>query len=397
MKQKFLPAILSVLIILSISIILNPPSCHAAATFESGDTISITAKLLDDIYVAGGEIGIQGVVNGDIIGAGGSIVIEKDVLNDINIAGGKIVINGNVSDDVRIAGGNIEINGKVGDDLIVAGGKVIIGPNAIIKGNVHVGAGELVVKGKVNGKIDGKVGSLYIQGQIDKDVEISIDQNLKISDQGFIRGNLNYSSWKPIGIPKERIGGELIYSKIFSEKNPQQHMRNQAQKGIFVILAFLILGAVLIKLAPKYSKNVIEAYKQYFWKNLLVGIIWLIFAPILAFFLCITIIGIPLAIITFAIYVIMIITAYTLAAFWIGNIIYKPKKLTTWNKLGQLLLGLITISLLWWIPVVGWLIVPILFISSTGALINVIRGKVPKSKIAKKKLAKKTRKRKTRG
>jgi hypothetical protein len=381
MKRKLLIAFLALATLFTLSV----APINAAAIFESGDTVSLTAKLLDDIYVAGGEISIQGVVNGDMIGAGGSMIIEKDVLNDINAAGGNIIINGNVSDDVRLAGGNIEVNGRVGDDLIVAGGKVVIGPNAIIRGNVHVGAGELIVKGRVNGRIDGKVGSLDIQGRVDKDVEVSIEQNLKISDQGFIRGNLNYSSWKPIGVPKERIGGELVYSKIFSEKNPQQYMRNQVQKRIFIVLAFLILGIVLMKLAPKYSKNVVETYKPYFWKNLLVGIIWLILAPIVTTILLVTVIGIPLAIVILATYLIIAIAAYTLAALWIGSIIYKPKRSTAWNKLGQLLLGLIGISLLCYVPAVGWLIILILFVTGTGAMLNVARERVPKKKLAKKK------------
>ncbi|MCK5346611.1 MAG: hypothetical protein KAR20_24545, partial [Candidatus Heimdallarchaeota archaeon] len=240
----------------------------------------------------------------------------------------------------------------------------------------------------VRGKIMGNVGLIKIEGRVDKDVEVTIDQELEFIGEGFIRGNLNYSAWKPLGIPKERIGGELIYSKIVTKENSQKHMRDKAQGTIFTIFAFLILGAVIIKLTPKYHENVINSCRKYFWKNLLAGIIWLILAPAIGVLLCITIIGIPLAIVVFALYAIIIVVAYSLSALWIGTGIYKPKRLTPWTKFGQLLLGLAIISLIWWIPMAGWLIVFVLLTSSIGAMINVVRGG---------KMVKKTRKRKTHG
>jgi cytoskeletal protein CcmA (bactofilin family) len=378
MKRLFSFLLLS-LITFSSFLALSPAA--NAAIFDSDDILKITQKLPDDLYAAGRVIGIEQTVNGDVLAAGAVIEIDGSVLGDVMLAGANIVLNGNVSDDARIAGHNIEIHGKVQGDLLVGGGRVLISDSSTIFGDVHVGAGELIIQGRVKGKVVGGVGSISIEGKVEKDVELTVDQDIDIHKQGFINGNLNYASWKPLGIPKERIGGELIYSKIQGEKETPDKVMHVVQGLIFMILSFLILGTVVVKLAPKYSLNVTKTLQTRFWVNLLTGIVWAIVVPIVAVLLCITFIGLPLGLVLFATYGIVAVSAYVLAGYWIGVKIYKSKESTFWITTGQLVIGLVIISLLWNVPLVGWIIALVIFLASIGAMINTARGeKTPKKK-----------------
>lgn len=391
MKKLFLSLAIGLLAVIAI-----PVPETQGATFQSGDSLLLTTRLADDLYATARTLAVKGKISGDVVAAAASFETADSITGDLIVAANNISITGTVGDDVRAAGSNIDIAGDIGDDLIVMGGRVVIGENSYIGGDIHATVGELIVKGFVKGNIQGRVGSLTIEGKVEKNVEIMVDKNLVITGQGFVKGDVNYSSWKPLGIAKERIGGELIFSKGLSEKTMKEMVKEKAQSSVFVIVALFVLGFVTMKFAPKLSTKTLTTCRVNFWKNLVIGILWIVLIPVLSVLLMITVIGIPLALLLLALYAIIILFALPTSAMLIGSTLFRPFEPKPWECLGQLLIGLIILCLLWNIPVIGWITVTLFIISSSGAVLLSLRNsegkreqKKPASDTGKKKTAKK--------
>ncbi len=369
MKKLFLSLAIGLLAVIAI-----PVPQIQGATFQSGDSLLLTTRLADDLYATARTLGIKGKISGDVVAAAVSFETADSITGDLIVAANNISITGTVGDDVRAAGSNIDIVGDIGDDLIVMGGRVVIGENSYIGGDIHATVGELIVKGFVKGNIRGRVGTLTIEGKVEKNVEVMVDTSLDIIGQGFVKGDVNYSSWKPLGIAKERIGGELIFSKGLNEKTVKEMVKEKAQSSVFIILALFVLGFFITKFAPKLNARTLTACRANFWKNLVIGIFWTVLIPALSVLLMITIIGIPLALLLLALYAMIMLFALPTSALLIGSTMFRPFEAKPWERLAQLLIGLVVLCLLWNIPVIGWITVTLLILSSSGAVLLSLRN-----------------------
>lgn len=340
--------ILFISILSAIAFLGTPQSL--AATFQSGEVVTVSNANQDDAYIAAGEILIEGLTAGDVYVVGGQIEIKNDIQGDLVAAAGKIKVNGNVYDDVRVVGGEIEINQTVQDDLIVTGGRVVIGPKAQIKGDVIVTAGDVYISGAVDGEVRGWVGSITIAGTVEKQVTIMADEKITILPDASIGGNFIYSAWGEEVIPKENVKGEIIYSKIGTGSETRRNsIGQQIQSNIFFILGFVLLGFVLLKSVPAYINKVVGNIKERFFFNFLTGIGWIVLLPIASVLLLISGIGFPLTVVLVSLYIISLVIAWIVAAKWVGSWITRQTE-GFWGQLGQVMVGMITLSIVMLIP-----------------------------------------------
>ncbi len=55
---------------------------------ETGDSITRTGRVSEDLYAAGAQVTIAAEVDGDVIVAGGRVVVDQRVTGDVMAAGG---------------------------------------------------------------------------------------------------------------------------------------------------------------------------------------------------------------------------------------------------------------------------------------------------------------------
>jgi len=342
--------ILKGLIVSLLAILLMTFTAVSVLAFNvrSGDIITVASEeVIDgDLYVSGGTIIIDGTINGDLIAAGKIIRVNGPVNGSIIAIGGTVNINGEVTHAVRIIGETLNISGTIGRDLLVAGDDVSLASTAEIGSDLLLGAGTALIDGLIKGNINSGVESLTIAStaSIQGKLTYISENEANIQSGAQIRGpiahklpdvkeRLAVGTHRLPGV-KERLTPAGLWGKVIG------------------FLMTLVLGIIIILLAPRRVKAVTESIRTRPWASLGWGAIILIFTPIAALIVCITIIGLPLGLITLVLYSIAICLTQLFAGLLIGQLIIGSSRgvETKAALVGALALGLAILSLLKLIP-----------------------------------------------
>lgn len=355
-------------------VLLVPINVYAATT-QSGQSVYIGKDevVSDNLYTAGNIVTIDGNVKGDVICAGMTININGKIEGDVICAGQNININGEVTGSVRTAGSVININNKVGKSVNAAGGFVNFGSNTNVTQDVIMGAGNSEVRGRINGDLIAAGGNLIIDNEIGGDVKLWLDRNVKngkqpfttnsapltITDKTKINGYLTYTSPETASIAQ----GATIKGEVKHNLPKQRGADKKALVAMYGwisligLFAMLVVGLVLVSLWREEIKNITEINKwqEKLGRSLGWGLVVLFLTPFLIIVLLITMIGIPLALILGALWLIALYISKILAAIVIGRAITEK----WWNKKNDslviaMILGVFVLWLFCFLPVLGF-------------------------------------------
>jgi cytoskeletal protein CcmA (bactofilin family) len=321
---------------------------------RSGNIVTVSSvEVIDgDLYVAGGTIIIDSTINGDLIAAGRTIMINGTVNGNIIAAGETVNINGKVTHAVRVMGKTLNISGTIGRDLLVAGGEFSMDSTSEIGGDLLLGAGTARIDGLVKGDINSGV------------------KSLTIASTASIQGKLNYISRNEANIQS----GAQIKGTI-NHKLPEVKEKQVAGIGLWwIVIGFLmtlVLGIIIVLLAPIRVKAVTESIRTHPWASLGWGAVILVAIPIFALIVCITIIGLPLGLIALVFYAITIYVTQIFVGLFIGQLIISTfRKVETRAALiGAMVLGLAILRLLRLIPFAGFFFGLVTVLFGLGAIL----------------------------
>jgi cytoskeletal protein CcmA (bactofilin family) len=331
-RDLFLVFLVLLLLFLNTSMVLAFETRRGTMVKVSGTEI-----IEGDLFIAGDTIIIEGTINGDLIAAGRTIMMNGMVNGSIIAAAETITIGGQTTRAVRIVGNTVIVNGKIGKYLLLAGRDFKMDSSAEVGGDVLFGAG-----------------SAYLDGLIKGDVR-SGHEWLTVSSTATIQGKLVYTSRREANIESgARITGTL------SRLVPQEKEFKYGFNIWWLIISFfmsLLVGIVLILLAPERVKKVTDSIRRRPWASLGWGTVLLIVTPIAALIVCVTIIGIPLGLISLILYAITIYITQIIVGLFIGKwIIGNFGQVKTKAALiGALALGLAIFRLLRLIPYLGFI------------------------------------------
>ncbi|MBX9809542.1 FapA family protein [Candidatus Gracilibacteria bacterium] len=305
--------------------LLFPHTVGAYTVIEGNENIRIEKPINDNIYVAGGNIDTQSEITGDGFFAGGNIKVGGKISNSVYIAGGDIETSGIIGDDLFVAGGSIRVKNTTEGDIRITGGKVSIENSA--SGDINLAAGDMSIskgvviggdlamaggKGIMNGHVQGKanilIGEIDFDGKIDGDVYIDIYDNskIRIGPNAQILGKLTYKSKQ--AIPElEKIstqGAVYLGGSSFSDHEEyDEHIYGiVAWSLVYKFLFLLIVGSIILGLFGKNLGQIATTLKSHIGKSFIFGILYFILTPIIAILFFITVIGIPVGILTVALY-----------------------------------------------------------------------------------------------
>ncbi|MDQ7814663.1 MAG: hypothetical protein RDU25_02590 [Patescibacteria group bacterium] len=366
----------------------------SAATMISGDMLSMgqDEAVPGDLYASAGNLVAAGQVGGDLLIAGGNVVSSGDVEQDIMAVGGTVDINGMVGDDVRVAGGKVNIGAEVAGDLVAVGGMVQLLPGATIKGDVYVAGGAVVLYGAVEGNVYVRSGSAILGGSIAGNTDVVGEEEVKIQRGADLRGSVKLQGLKQ---PVVEDGAVLAqdYEFTLSETRPVKMAKPDgaalaafaggvAAFGLIKFLALLAAALVLGYAFKQFSrKHVIETYQR-FAPNLGWGFVALIMVPIVAGFLVITLVGSVIGLALLAAYGLLITLAKVMTALFIGALVWRlfSKKMPNDINWKVILVGCLVYQVLCLIPVIGWVLSFIAFLSVFGNLFMASKEAVLKTK-----------------
>lgn len=328
---------------------------------DKGDVIN------DDLIVAGGDIVINGIINGDLIAAGGNIRVLGDVMGDIIIAGGDVDIRGDVGDDAILVSGNIDISGGIGDNLLGASGTFVMGDESSVGRDAFLSAGIVDIGGDVFGNLDVRGSDVVIGGSVFGNVSVESDEAPWMRSGANVGGDVNYVSENDIIIEE----GASVAGTV-SKTVPVVREVSAVERfggGLAGFLAIFIVGILLVKMLPVYAKNVSNTLKKSLFISGMWGIVGLIVAPVVAIFLMISVIGLPLGLILFTGYFIGIYIAKVYMSVFLGEYLLSMTGSQSKSLVLMLFIGLLVFEMIGLVPGVGGFVGLLVVIFGFGAIL----------------------------
>jgi len=367
-------------IILLLSLLLVFTSSPVLAfDVREGDSVTIASGEVvnDDLYFAGGDIVIDGIVNGDVFAVGRSITINGKVNGSVSFGGQTATINGEITSSLRFGGQSIIVNGRIGRDLVVGSSQLLVSSTGQISGDLVFGTSSAEVIGSIGDSISGASSEVTLASNIGGDINLTVDR-LTITSGADIQGNIEYTSPNEASIQSGAvIRGDVSH---LIPKRPDE--ANGIMAGIvgtvvWKILSYLmifIIGIILILIAKKRMAIMQKAIQGSPWQTLGWGALILIATPIAAIIVMITVIGLPLGIISLVLWGIALYLSQIPVALLIGRLIIRQNREidSTGIMIASLALGLFLLFALRLIPVFGWIISLLVIVFGLGSLITSI-------------------------
>ena len=326
----------------------------------------------EDVLARGSAPLVSDSVPGDAILAGGDVHFSGAAVGDYLGAGGKQTIGGRIHGSLRAAGGEIDVTALVDRNATIIGGDVELDSAAVVQRNAYLVGGNVQVKGAVQGSLLASGGSVMLNGMVGRDVEVAAG-SFHLGPRAQIAGNLRLRV--PQGTvridPAARVGGTVTVL-------PGQ------KRGMFRFLwmfGFLVAGAVAVALVPRFAAEAAESLHLSPGRSALVGIACLILIPCAIVIAAVTIVGIPLALLASALYVVLVYLARVPIAIWLGQRVpVGGSRAGRTGALVNFLIGGLILLVVGWLPAVGGFIMALATIFGLGTLllrVQALRGRQP--------------------
>jgi hypothetical protein len=274
----------------------NEVTRRSEDVIASGSTPTVMDSVPGDAILAGGDVSFGGITGGDYLGAGG-----------------KQAITGTIHGSLRAAGGEIHVAASVDRNATIAAGTIELDSAAVIARNAYVFGGTVQVDGTVQENLVASGGAIVLNGVVGRNVDVT-GGALRVGPHARIAGNLRYRV--PAGKvhidPAARITGTVTALPV-TNRWPLWR--------VLWILGFLVVGAVVVALFPRFMAEAAEILPQRPGRSALVGLGWGILVPIAICVAAITVIGLPLAFLAAAVYVVVVCIASIPFAVWLGQLL----------------------------------------------------------------------------
>lgn len=336
---------------------------------------TLSQEVHKNLYIAGGSVTVNSNTQGDLAAVGGMVTVNGSVEKDVFAAGGNLNFNGPVGDDARVAGGNISINAPIAGDLLVGGGNVSIAQKATIGGDLVIGGGNVSIDSNVQGNVKIGGGNVVINGRVAGNIEASANQSLTFGAGSEVVGKITYKGPSEAVIKPGAKVGAIEYTKVSGKPAHRGGFISVFIIGnLFKLLMLLAAALVFVWLVRSRIFAVVNQAVLAPGRSLGIGLLFLIATPILGIILMVTVVGLYLGGILMMTYGLMIAISSVLSLFYTGRLVWgwyrKDAAESAWRDLG---IGTLITLLLGFIPVVGWIVICVLWVITLGALATRVR------------------------
>ena len=328
------------------------PESHAFEVRRDEQRIVIAAdEVVDDTLIAASEdIVIDGVVTGDLIVMGESLSIRGRVDGVVFAAGESVALEGEFGSSVFSAGESLQFRGaSIAGNLFGAGEKLVLHDDTEISGNSALAGEEVEMHGSVNRDLLAAGERVTVFGDVGSNMR-GYAATAELTDTAHIAGNLTLKTETEetaIIAPGATIEGDTELSGWPEE--PNRYSKPDFYLGeILHILAAFVTGLVLFRFLPALGQAELEGSSEAL-VTAAIGALILIATPVLAVFAMITLIGAPLGLLTFVIWLATLYAAGIVIACYIGRLILPSRETITL----PLLLGLTVLVVVTNLPIIG--------------------------------------------
>jgi len=373
--------------LLAVAIIARPSIGHAYEIRHNENgavTVAADETINDTLFAAGQTVTIDGTINGDLIAFGQEVTVRGNVTGNLVTGAQSVTIEGTVGGTVLGAGENVILaNARVGRDFYGFGNGVDIGSGANVAGNA-MGFGETVgVDGRVGIDFKGFGSKVSVSGAVEGDVD-GFGQTVNVESTARVGGNVtgHVDSAGDLKVADGAVIGGTRSEQIVERERRRNHYETFGyySSQIIRLAGAFLTGLVLLWLFPALRAaslpNVMAVLRSFG-----IGLAAAVTLPVAAIIVCVTIVGIPLGVLTFMLGAIGLYFSKAVIAQIIGRGVLRNRP-TPPHFAVTLLLGLVIVIVAINLPWIGGLANLILTLVGFGLIVSLIFARLNRGAVA---------------
>lgn len=361
------------------SISLAPAFAQMDDIWRAGARVQAVASDHENVSAGGAIVSVRGTVRQDVRAGGAEVDVDASAGRDYWAAGAIVTAKGQAARNMYLAGARVSVDARVGERLRVAGARVLIGSLTEVAGQTSIAGADVVFAGTANNGAEIYGDSVQIDGRIAGDVRI-FARHVTVGRTAVIDGDIRFETFNE---PMIEEGAQISGRQTVTLPQPRTFEREHIFAGIgaFILLAVgagFLLGLILLIGARSFVERSVDAMREAPWRSALTGLAVLILLPLLAVVLMVTIIGIPIGLLTLLAFPLLLFVGSVLAAFGLSDRLFnRPREPRSFGgRLLYLLAGVLILVLLGLVPFLGFVTWLLAVMFGLGAFWQAMRGRV---------------------
>jgi hypothetical protein len=362
----------------ALALLILLPSIACAATFRAEQSLDLSSTPDGNAYLAGADLRIDAPVTGDLFAAAGKLSVESPVKGDINAAAWSADFATSTTGALRVAAGSAHLRGDIGGELVALGGSLDITgrPN-----DVHAAGGTVTLQNGAHGAVVVYGVTVSLAGDFAGDVRVVASDRVTLAPGTHIHGTFEYNAPSEAVIPTSAsIDGGSRYIGSSSFLPSPEEAKTFALAGIGIFFAVRLVAAMLTAglvaglfpaLAAQVAEETLGGSPRKSILLALLGFGVIVATPVATVLLLASFVGIGLAALVGAAYLLFLLLGYVYAAVIAGaaimRVVFKRRDVP-WKGA---VLGMIALSLIGLIPAAGFFVSFLLSCAALGALARI--------------------------
>lgn len=368
-KIERLGCALALALIVGLAVGLHAGAAAAQESlFQVGARLNVAADGQQDVWAAGGQVSVLGTAGKDVGVGGGDIEIDIDAGGSLFVAGGRIAMRGSIAKNAWMAGASIDIAGSVGQDLHAAGATISVAEGARVGDSSRFLGAYVDYRGAATGSLEVVADEIVFAGSAKGPVTLT-GRVVKIADGARVDGDVTvHMVGNPEVSPGAEIGGRLTVSL---PESPEAPGRDWGVRGtfafVFAVSAFVVAAASMF-LAPVVMATATGTLVSRPGLSLANGLVAAIGGPIVAAVLIVIIVTAPLGLFLFMAFPLLALLGHGIVGAAIGNkLLPAAEGQSALRRAASLLVGVVLVSAIGLLPLIGVPVVLLLLILGVGA------------------------------
>lgn len=304
---RYRKIILAIGLVIGLALALVAPGRAFETRSNDGEVIvAVDETIVDDLYVAGNTVTIEGTIQGDLIAIASMVTVKGTIEGDLIAAAQNVRIDGRVTDDVRIGAAALTLGqgARISDDLIATAYSLEIRPRTLVAGDILFVGSQALLAGEITGNVVTNVRGLTLRGPVSGDIRANVGTpqdnpafspliflpivpsipdvagGLTLEEKAEVGGDIYYTSDASSEVPETAVAGEIMYQQ--RTPAPSREEIDEADiagtwpwflKRVRVLAASLLVGLLLVRLAPNLVQRSAAALQYKPLRSLTLGVV----------------------------------------------------------------------------------------------------------------------------
>jgi anti-sigma factor RsiW/cytoskeletal protein CcmA (bactofilin family) len=342
---------------------------------QMGDvTVAANETINDTLLAMGQTVTIDGTVTGDLLAFGREVTVRGNVTGNLVTAAQTVTIEGTVGGSVLGAAEDVSLaNGRVGRDFFGFGNDVTINAGANVTGNTIAGGETVNVDGRVGIDFRGFGSIVSVSGAVEGDVEahagtMTVQPTARVG--GNVTGHVDSDGDLSIA-PGAVVGGNVDEQIVEREHRRNRYGRAGYYFGQVVRVGAMFLVGLLLFWVFPVLRDVSLPNVLAVLRSGAIGLAAAVTLPVAAVLVCITIVGIPIGILTFVLGAIGLYLSKIVISQIIGRALFRGPQGPPHHAM-TLITGLAIVILVINLPAIGGIANFILTLVGFGIIVSLL-------------------------